>query len=90
MRKLSLSLDQLNVDSFETSAKAAEKGTVFGEQCTCDTNCTCPGCPTCDHTLCQQDTCEGCDGSVMYTDCGGNTFDDPTCDPTNSFECCPM
>ena len=67
-KKLSLTLDDLQVDSFQTSADREEKGTVFGEQCTCPTNCTCPGCPTCDETCpntcwetcgatCGQETC---------------------------------
>jgi hypothetical protein len=64
MAKLRLNLDQLDVDSFDTSASATAKGTVFGEQCTCYTNCTCPGCPTCNHTQCGQQTCENtCDDS---------------------------
>jgi hypothetical protein len=69
MKKLSLTLDDLRVDSFQTSDDRQEKGTVFGEQqCTCPTNCTCPGCPTCDETCpntcwetcpntCGQETC---------------------------------
>jgi hypothetical protein len=74
MKKLSLDLDQLVVDSFDTAAKAEEKGTVFGEQCTCYTNCTCPGCPTCDHTQCDQNTCQHtCDFS-----CWGTCYD-PSC-----------
>jgi hypothetical protein len=56
MKKLSLTLDDLRVDSFHTSCGQKEKGTVFGEQCTCDTACTCPGCPSCDYTCAY--TCE--------------------------------
>lgn len=80
--KLKLNLDQLAVDSFDTSEPEAQKGTVFGEQCTCDTNCTCPGCPTCDEscngTCAGQDTCDytcGCGGYTDF-DC---TFADATC-----------
>ncbi|HEX2078668.1 MAG TPA: hypothetical protein VHG08_13190 [Longimicrobium sp.] len=47
MHKLRLQLDDLRVDSFNTTAGETENGTVFGEQCTCHTACTCPGCPTC-------------------------------------------
>lgn len=59
MKKLSLTLDDLQVDSFHTSEGREEKGTVFGEQCTCETNCTCPGCPSCDRTCAHtcEDTC---------------------------------
>lgn len=56
MKKLTLTLDDLRVDSFQTSGDRQEEGTVFGEQCTCETNCTCPGCPTCDLTC--PNTCE--------------------------------
>lgn len=56
--KLTLNLEDLSVDSFDTTATEKAKGTVFGEQCTCYTNCTCPGCPTCDAS---------CDGTCGYT-----------------------
>ena len=73
MKKLSLKLDDLHVDSFDTTPVQKPKGTVFGEQCTCYTQCTCPGCPTCDNT-CPQ-TCAGmscdytCDNSCIYGSC---------------------
>ena len=78
--KLKLNLDQLTVDSFDTAEPAARNGTVFGEQCTCDTACTCPGCPSCDVTCpgtcaftCDDDTCAySCDGgcvSILFTNC---------------------
>ncbi|HEV7588055.1 MAG TPA: hypothetical protein VGO40_07965 [Longimicrobium sp.] len=78
--KLTLNLEQLAVDSFQTMAAEKPKGTVFGEQCTCYTNCTCPGCPTCANTC--PDTCAGCgsgyscdgtgcDCSINATRCGG-------------------
>jgi hypothetical protein len=64
--KLTLKLEDLAVDSFDTSAAQKEKGTVFGEQgpCTCLTACTCPGCLTCDHTACGQQSCETCDSCL--------------------------
>jgi hypothetical protein len=67
--KLKLELDQLTVDSFQTASDEARKGTVFGEQCTCVTACTCPGCPSCDDT---------CPATCGYT-CGET--DDFTCSP---------
>jgi hypothetical protein len=97
MGKLRLNLDQLSVDSFDTASPVKEKGTVFGEQeCTCPTICSCPGCPTCDYT-CDDLTCPAtcfgsCGGSCYYTECGGNTIDAHTCNPTNGGgpqECCP-
>ena len=76
MAKLRLNLDQLTVDSFDTAQPAQKKGTVFGEQCTCYTNCTCPGCPTCDASC--NGTCGGtCDASCNGT-CAGSCYG--TCD----------
>lgn len=71
MNKLKLRLEDLQVDSFGTTQVRREKGTVFGEQCTCHTNCTCPGCPTCDVS---------CNGSCGAS-CGG------TCVATCEFSC---
>ena len=75
MHKLKLQLEDLLVDSFDTTATEKPKGTVFGEQCTCYTQCTCPGCPTCDAS------CNGtCDAS-----CNGTC--DATCNVTCAFTC---
>lgn len=73
MNKLSLDLNELRVETFDTSPADKEKGTVFGEQCTCYTACTCPGCPTCpatcyvagdgntcEHTCAAEYTCDTC------------------------------
>jgi hypothetical protein len=70
--KLKLNLDELMVDSFDTTKPAAKQGTVFGEQCTCYTNCTCPGCPTCDAS------CNGTCGATCDASCYG-TCGDYTC-----------
>jgi hypothetical protein len=74
MRKLKLRLEDLRIDSFDTTAAQKAKGTVFGEQCTCYTQCTCPGCPTCDASC--NGTCDGtcnendtCVGSCNFTEC---------------------
>jgi hypothetical protein len=68
MKKTRLHLDELLVESFETTPGEAERGTVFGEQCTCQTACTCPGCPTC------YQTCEyTCDDSECIMTCIGDT-----------------
>ncbi len=65
MRKLKLQLDDLHVDTFHTTAADGGRGTVFAEQCTCYTVCTCPGCATCEAS------CNGtCDGSCAATGCG--------------------
>jgi hypothetical protein len=83
--KLKLNLDQLSVDSFDTTRPVAKAGTVFGEQCTCYTNCTCPGCPTCD-TSCNG-SCDGtcaasCNGTCYEYTCGPDT-NCGTCEPWN-------
>lgn len=77
--KLKLNLDELAVDSFDTTKNEAKTGTVFGEQCTCYTNCSCPGCPTCDAS---------CNGSCDYTcdvSCYGTCGD--TCDNSCNGTC---
>ena len=87
MNKLRLDLEDLSVESFDTTPAArAENGTVFGQQCTCYTQCTCPGCPTCDASCngtCDA-TCAGtcaasCNGTCNYT-CGASCYG--TCDYT--------
>jgi hypothetical protein len=74
--KLKLNLEDLTVDSFDTTRPTPKAGTVFGEQCTCYTQCTCPGCPTCDAS------CNGtCDASCNGTcDAACNATADYTCD----------
>lgn len=85
-RKLTLKLEALAVESFDTAAPQKARGTVFGEQCTCQTVCTCPGCPTCDISC--NGSCESCaascGGSCEYScawTCAGDTCDYYTCDP---------
>ncbi len=87
MNKLKLTLESLAVESFDTTASQKARGTVFGEQCTCYTVCTCPGCPSCDATCaytCDDVSCAGtcghgnsCQGSCAMscecTDFGGAT-----------------
>jgi hypothetical protein len=76
--KLKLQLEDLTVDSFDTSSTEKPKGTVFGEQCTCYTNCTCPGCPTCDAS------CNGtCGGSCNGT-CGASCYGTCDCQTNNT------
>ncbi|HLM68348.1 MAG TPA: hypothetical protein VK358_12505 [Longimicrobium sp.] len=90
MKKMKLNLDELAVDSFDTSANEKPRGTVFGEQCTCHTACTCPGCPTCAASCngtCYEATCNTCAGqwtcdyscdSCQYTQCANSCFGCPT------------
>jgi hypothetical protein len=93
VNKLKLHLEDLGVESFDTTTVKKEKGTVFGEQCTCYTQCTCPGCPTCYNTCaytCDDQTCPACPtcaascngtcaGATCYDTCGASCWD--TCRP---------
>lgn len=79
MNKMKLRLEDLSVDSFDTTRAARERGTVFGEQyCSCGG--TCAGQPTCDVTCPQtcddwscNESCEGtCAGWTCITRCVGS------------------
>jgi hypothetical protein len=79
MKKLRLHLEDLRIDSFTTTPTEKPKGTVFGEQCTCYTQCTCPGCPTCANYGTCDASCNGtCDASCNGT-CAASC--DGTCVP---------
>jgi hypothetical protein len=85
--KLKLHLEDLAVDSFDTSASDTAKGTVFGEQCTCYTQCTCPGCPTC-YASCNG-TCDASCNGTCGASCNG-TCDascNGTCETLDSCDC---
>lgn len=85
--KLTLNLEQLTVDSFDTSSAPARRGTVFGEQCTCPSACTCPGCPTCDAT-CPATCYNTCDDYTCAASCNG-TCGAATCGYScNYTDCC--
>lgn len=86
MNKLKLRLDDLQVDTFHITAVQREKGTVFGEQCTCYTQCTCPGCPTCDASC--NGTCDASCNGTCDTNCGCNSGVD-TCEVTCNSTCGP-
>jgi hypothetical protein len=78
--KLTLNLEDLSVDSFDTTGPHKAKGTVFGEQCTCYTQCTCPGCPTCDAT-CEASCANTCAYTCDDASCAG------TCETCDYFQC---
>jgi hypothetical protein len=87
MKKLKLQLEDLLVDTFDTTPVQRAKGTVFGEQCTCYTQCTCPGCPTC-AASCNGTCAASCNGSCAATcdaSCGGTC--DYSCDCTYETSC---
>jgi len=79
MKKLKLQLEDLRIDSFQTTPAEKPKGTVFGEQCTCYTQCTCPGCPTCDASC--NGTCEASCNGTCDASCNG------TCAPSAAGTC---
>jgi hypothetical protein len=84
--KLKLKLDDLLVDTFQTMPLQKAKGTVFGEQCTCYTQCTCPGCPTCAASC--NGTCDAsCNGTCASCAASCNGSCDATCDWTCGYTC---
>jgi hypothetical protein len=88
MKKLKLSLDALEVQSFTTAANARSRGTVHGEQeCTCDT-CTYPNCETCNATC--PDTCgNSCAGTCYSCDTYCKTMEHyATCDYVSCAPSC--
>jgi hypothetical protein len=94
--KLRLDLDDLAVDTFDTTRGEKSRGTVFGEQCTCQTACNCEtawscpgnascGCDSLGHTC--QNSCVGTCGCYTWmTECQCA----PTCGATacNEGPCC--
>lgn len=91
--KLTLKLEDLAVDTFDTTAPRKARGTVFGGQCTCWTQCaqvTCPGCPTCYAATCETSptddaTCTGTCGDTCPDTCAGCNYSDRC----NSIQPCP-
>lgn len=74
MKKLKLDLDQLQVESFETAAPRAGRGTVLGHKCSVpwDTS-TCPPPPTgdCESLECLDTSIQQCGYSYGGT-CGAS------------------
>jgi hypothetical protein len=98
MAKLKLQLEDLLIDSFDTTPAEKGRGTVFGEQCTCWTRCgqnTCPGCPTCDAS-CNGTCAASCAQTCAYTcddaSCAGTCGDtcDYSCNGDTCFVSCRM
>jgi hypothetical protein len=67
MRKLTLDLDAIQVESFATSSPAPTRGTVDARQGRETFGCTAAGQPTCDFT-CDDNTC-GCPAPSNYVTC---------------------
>ena len=92
--KLKLKLEDLSVDSFDTMRSDKARGTVFGEQCTCPTACSCPGCPTCDASCngtcdpsCAESCLSTCDVSCLSCNTCEHTCDGDTCGYTCDSYC---
>lgn len=61
MNKLKLQLEDLRVDTFDTAPAEKARGTVLGEQCSCDSGCdTCyDSCAdTCGYNCVSKMTCD--------------------------------
>lgn len=95
MRKLTLRIEALKVETFETQAAEARRGTVRGYsadwQCTAALSCD-YGCNTRDDGTCPTGiTCaiscgETCDASCQASGCGSCG---PACQPTSPLVCDP-
>jgi len=80
MKKLSLDLDQLAVESFDTATARAPRGTVRGNDIS-DT--------TCYQRLCECQSAFTCDTDCNQNTCGGDTCGDSCvniCAPSNAGE----
>jgi hypothetical protein len=77
--KLKLRLEDLEVDAFQTTSASSERGTVWGQQCTCHTACTCPGSPSCDETCDEGLSCF----PTCQVSCATCDYLNPTCFPVN-------
>lgn len=94
MNKVKLNLDALKVETFDTTPRERARGTVVGREdpCTCLTECTCPGCPTCENYLTCDATCpETCDDYTCADSCWDTCRScDGTCRPIQcpaTFDC---
>lgn len=100
MKKLSLKLDDLSVETFETAAPEVPRGTVKGQQeeyspgwlCTspisCDYGCNTRDDGTCPTAYTCRDTCwQTCRTCTEAPCCGGGT--EPTYEGTCDITCPP-
>ena len=74
MKKLTLKLDDLRVETFQTSAESARRGTVLGHGPTAIGNTCDPSCPYTCGIVPQTADCDGFAAIVP-----GNTDDCPVC-----------
>jgi hypothetical protein len=80
MKKMSLDMEQLAVESFETSNPDPRRGTVAGYESETDL----VSCTSCDRTYCGQ-SCEFCSGYNTCNGCTGSACPswEITCEPTS-------
>lgn len=79
MKKMSLRVEELAVESFETSGKLAQRGTVAAHESETDL----VSCTSCGQTYCGN-SCDYCSGWNTCNGCTGTgcpTYD-PTCEQT--------
>lgn len=81
MNKLKLHLDDLRIDSFDNhhAAEGEGDGVRRAVHVLYYTQCTCPGCPTCDVS------CNGTCGATCAASCYGSC--DWTCEDTCDYSC---
>lgn len=82
MTKLRLRMEDLAVESFDSSPARPQRGTVMGQETWYPTECTCQGQYTCVES-CPQTCWETCDATCPWNhtcwETCGLTCDDPTC-----------
>jgi len=98
MKKLSLDLDALQVESFDTQPVEPGRGTVHAAQCYCSCCCsgynTCYGADTCEagwtcnNTCAPYQTCPGYNTCVSCNTCPGQWTCDDTCNVSCYFTDC--
>lgn len=90
MKKMSLKLDELMVESFQTTDPAGDRGTVLAHESETDL----VSCTSCGETYCGP-SCEFCSGGNTCNGCTGTacpTFE-PTCEytsPNPEGTCCGL
>lgn len=94
MKKITLDLDDLQVESFETAPESGDgRGTVFGYAptvfgtCNCTAgSLTCDTCTACNGGFTCEGTCETC-----WATCGvAQTGDGDSCDGSCTYTCNPF
>ncbi|HET7229381.1 MAG TPA: hypothetical protein VFJ16_05230 [Longimicrobium sp.] len=80
MKKLDLSVDQLQVESFETAEAPPLKGTVRGQELSVYNNISC-------YASCIETGCNTCDNSLDYCTCADCPVHTDFCPDTRGTTC---